>query len=39
MREAAMIVAFGYAGLTQTDGVMVSVLFGASYFIVGAIGG
>lgn len=39
VREAAMIVAFGYAGLTQTDGLMVSILFGASYFIVGAIGG
>jgi glycosyltransferase 2 family protein len=39
VREAAMIVVFGYAGLTQADGLMVSVLFGASYFIVGAIGG
>jgi len=39
VREATMIVAFGYAGLTQTDGLMVSVLFGASYFIVGGIGG
>jgi uncharacterized membrane protein YbhN (UPF0104 family) len=39
VREATMSVAFGYAGLTQADGLMVSVLFGASYFIVGAIGG
>jgi uncharacterized membrane protein YbhN (UPF0104 family) len=39
VREATMIVAFGYAGLTQADGLMVSVLFGASYFIVGGIGG
>lgn len=39
VREAAMIVAFGYAGLAQADALMVSVLFGASYFIVGTIGG
>jgi hypothetical protein len=34
-----MMVAFGYAGLAQTDGTVVSILFGAVYFIVGAIGG
>jgi hypothetical protein len=39
VREATMIVAFGYTGLTQADGLMVSILFGASYFMVGAIGG
>jgi uncharacterized membrane protein YbhN (UPF0104 family) len=39
VREATMMVAFGYAGLQQTDGLMVSLLFGLSYFIVGAIGG
>jgi uncharacterized membrane protein YbhN (UPF0104 family) len=39
VREATMIISFGYAGLTQADGLMVSVLFGASYFIIGAIGG
>ena len=39
VREATMMVAFGYAGLVQTDGTMVSLLFGASSFIVGAIGG
>jgi len=39
VREATMMVAFGYAGLVQTDGTVVSLLFGASSFIVGAIGG
>lgn len=39
VREATMMVAFGYAGLVQTDGTMVSLLFGASSFVVGAIGG
>ncbi len=39
VREATMVVAFGYAGLTQTDAATVSILFGASFFIVGAIGG
>ena len=33
------MVAFGYAGLVQTDGTMVSLLHGASSFVVGAIGG
>lgn len=39
VREAMMTVAFGYAGLSQTDGTVVSILFGAVYFIVGALGG
>jgi len=39
VREATMMVAFGYAGLAQTDGTVVSILFGVVYFIVGAIGG
>ena len=39
VREATMIVAFGYAGLPQTDGLMISLLFGFANFIVGAIGG
>lgn len=39
VREATMMVAFGYAGLAQTDGTVVSILFGAVYFIVGALGG
>jgi len=39
VREATMMVAFGYAGLAQTDGTVVSILFGAVYFIVGGLGG
>ena len=39
VREATMMVAFGYAGLAQADGTVVSILFGAVYFIVGALGG
>jgi len=39
VREATMMVAFGYAGLAQADGTVVSLLFGAASFIVGAIGG
>jgi uncharacterized membrane protein YbhN (UPF0104 family) len=39
VREATMMVAFGYAGLAQTDGTVVSILFGAVSFIVGGAGG
>src|SRR5882757_6480984 len=39
VREATMMVAFGYAGLAQMDGTVVSILFGAVYFIVGCVGG
>ena len=39
VRESAMMVAFGYAGLARADGLMVSLLFGAAMFAVGAIGG
>src|SRR5689334_16666807 len=39
VREATMMVAFGYAGLVPTDGTVVSILFGAVFFIVGAMGG
>ena len=39
VREATMMVAFGYAGLVPADGTVVSILFGAVYFIVGALGG
>jgi glycosyltransferase 2 family protein len=39
LREATMGLAFGYAGLAANEGVDVSLLFGAVYFIVGAIGG
>src|SRR6185312_1155816 len=39
LREATMMVAFGYAGLAQMDGTVVSILFGLVYFVVGGIGG
>ena len=39
VREATMMVAFGYAGPAQTDGTVVSILFGAVFFIVGGVGG
>ncbi|RTL50789.1 MAG: flippase-like domain-containing protein [Bradyrhizobiaceae bacterium] len=39
VREASMMVAFGYAGLVRADGTVVSLLFGAAFFVVGAIGG
>jgi glycosyltransferase 2 family protein len=39
VRESAMIVAFAYAGLPDTDGLLVSLLFGAATFLLGAIGG
>jgi uncharacterized membrane protein YbhN (UPF0104 family) len=39
VRESSMIVAFGYAGLAQSDGLTLSILFGLVSFAVGAIGG
>jgi uncharacterized membrane protein YbhN (UPF0104 family) len=39
VREASMGLAFGFAGLAANEGVNVSLLFGAVYFIVGAFGG
>ena len=39
VREASMGLAFGYAGLMTNEGVNVSLLFGAVYFVVGALGG
>jgi uncharacterized membrane protein YbhN (UPF0104 family) len=39
VRESAMIAAFSYAGLPQGDGVLVSILFGASNFFIGTVGG
>src|SRR5690606_26909718 len=39
VREGAMVAAFGYAGLSPDDGLIVSLLFGASYLAIGAIGG
>jgi uncharacterized membrane protein YbhN (UPF0104 family) len=39
VREATMMVAFGYAGLIKSDGTMVSLLTGVTSFIAGIIGG
>jgi len=39
VRESAMLAAFSYAGLPNSDGLLVSILFGAGSFIIGAIGG
>ena len=39
VREATMGLAFGYAGLVTNEGINVSLLFGAVYFVAGAIGG
>jgi uncharacterized protein (TIRG00374 family) len=39
VRESAMIVAFAYAGLSQSDGLVVSLLFGGTSLVVGLIGG
>ena len=39
VRESAMIAAFSYAHLSQEDGLIVSLLFGAGYLVLGAIGG
>jgi hypothetical protein len=39
VRESAMIAAFSNAGLPASDGLIVSLLFGASYLVLGAIGG
>jgi hypothetical protein len=34
-----MIAAFAYAGLPDTDGLAISVLFGVGLFVIGAVGG
>jgi hypothetical protein len=39
LREASMALAFGYAGIAASEGVNISLLFGAVYFLVGALGG
>lgn len=39
VREATMMVTFGYAGLVPADGTVVSILFGAVSFMVGCVGG
>jgi hypothetical protein len=39
VREKSLVMAFGYAGLSETDGFLVSVLFGLTMFVVGLAGG
>src|ERR1700690_1291465 len=39
VREATLGLAFGYAGLMTNEGINISLLFGAVYFLVGAFGG
>jgi uncharacterized membrane protein YbhN (UPF0104 family) len=39
VRETVMVVAFSFLGLAETDGLIVSVLYGAATFLVGAVGG
>jgi uncharacterized membrane protein YbhN (UPF0104 family) len=39
VRESAMILAFSYAGLAESDGLIVSILFGLVNLAAGAIGG
>ena len=39
VREATMGLAFGYAGLVTNEGVNVSLLYGAVFFVAGAVGG
>jgi uncharacterized membrane protein YbhN (UPF0104 family) len=39
VRESSMIAAFTYAGLAQSDGLTLSILFGATSFVVGVAGG
>lgn len=39
VRESSMMVAFAYAGLAQSDGLTLSVLFGAASFVIGIVGG
>jgi hypothetical protein len=39
VRESAMVLAFSYAGLAESDGLIISILLGATTFAVGAIGG
>lgn len=39
VRESSMVVAFAYAGLAQSDGLTLSILFGIVSFVLGAAGG
>jgi glycosyltransferase 2 family protein len=39
VRESSFMFAFAHAGLAQSDGLAISILFGATSFIVGLVGG
>jgi len=39
VRESSMIVAFAYAGLAQSNGLTLSILFGIVSLVVGVVGG
>ncbi|MDB5580695.1 MAG: hypothetical protein JWR80_5871 [Bradyrhizobium sp.] len=39
VRESAMVMAFSYAGLAEGDGLIVSILYGATTLAIGAVGG
>jgi hypothetical protein len=39
VRESGMIAAFAYAGLAESDGLTLSILFGGVGFIIGIVGG
>ncbi|MEJ2435179.1 MAG: lysylphosphatidylglycerol synthase transmembrane domain-containing protein, partial [Pseudolabrys sp.] len=39
IREGAMVAAFGYAGLPPGDGLIVSLLYGATFLTAGIVGG
>jgi len=39
IREGAMVVAFGYAGIEPSQALAVSVLFGGASLVIGAVGG
>ena len=39
VRESAMVAAFAYSGLQQSDGLLVSALLGFAYFVIGIVGG
>jgi glycosyltransferase 2 family protein len=39
VRESALVLAFSYAGLPESDGLIISVLFGGVMLVVGIVGG
>ena len=39
VRESALVLAFSYAGLPESDGLLVSVLLGGVMFVIGIAGG